>query len=215
VVDEVHASLRRVREAFSRYPRRPMLDGCPHCRGAVTVAEHDLYSLSITIGNTVGTLDDLKALLPTLLERLVTDTELDPEIVFGKLAGRNDWRGWPSTEYAAVDGYLRAVWRSLLTDYPSRLGAVSDATTFLDAAAPLYAGPDTFLTVWDGTNEPSADRHLAVLVLAWSAGWQHEPSVVAWLRRPATQERLLHAFERDHESPWADELARAYDMLAG
>ncbi|MET8260924.1 hypothetical protein [Micromonospora sp. NPDC005205] len=32
-------------------------------------------------------------------------------------------------------------------------------------------------------------------------------------RRAATRDRLLRAWERDYDSPWADDLARAYDLL--
>ncbi|MET8267252.1 hypothetical protein ABZU92_25085 [Micromonospora arida] len=41
-----------------------------------------------------------------------------------------------------------------------------------------------------------------------------KPSVLGdWLRREATRDRLHRAWERDHDSPWADDLAQAYDLL--
>ncbi len=76
----------RLREAFAGHPRSAVLDGCPHCRGSVRVDDADLFSLTISLGNTVGDRDDVKSLLPMLLERLITSTELCPEIVLGKLA---------------------------------------------------------------------------------------------------------------------------------
>jgi hypothetical protein len=34
-----------------------------------------------------------------------------------------------------------------------------------------------------------------------------------WLRGDAVRDRLYRAFERDHASTWADDFARAYDLL--
>ena len=136
------------------------------------VNEHDLYALTISLGNTVGTRDDVKSLLPMLLERLVATGELDPGIVLGKLP-REQWRTWPGHE-AAIDGYLDAVWRSLLAEYPPRVRIVHRR------------------------------RHLR----------RRRPSTLgSWLRREAVRDRLHQAFERDYDAPWADDLARAYDLL--
>ncbi|MEU6076810.1 hypothetical protein [Micromonospora sp. NPDC047074] len=207
--DGLTVAIARVREVFARYPRRAVLDGCPHCRGPVTVDEHDLFSLSIRLGNTVGDRHDVKSLLPVLFERLVTATELDPGIVLGKLR-REEWRTWPATEQSAVDGYLEAVWRSLLAEYPARLGSFLDASTFLGAASSAGESIDRFLAVWEATQGPAADRHLAEAVGEMARG---SGARTPWLRRGAVRDRLCRAFERDHEESWADDLARAYDLL--
>jgi hypothetical protein len=206
VDDEVE----RLRAAFARYPRRAVLDGCPHCRGRVPVDEHDLFPLTISLGNTVGTRDDVKSLLPLLLERLITDGRLDAGIVLSKLATQQ-WRTWPATEQDAVDRYLDAAWRSLLTTYPSRLGAFPDAATFLDAVRAAGESTDRFLDAWDADDRLPADRHLARLVddIARPRG-----PLYAWLSRPAVRDRLYRAFVRDHAQPWADDLARAYDLVS-
>lgn len=206
---ELTRALERLREAFGRYPVRPVLEGCPHCRGAVTVAEHDLFSLTIGLGNTIGTEDDLKSLLPLLLERLVTGYELDASVVFGSV-GRG-WRTWPASERAAIDDYLVATWRCLLAGYPSPVGAFVDAATFLDAAGLLHEEPSRFLDIWDGTAGGPADRHLAELVVGWP--WPERSPVTSWLLRPAVVDRLYRAFVRDNETPWADDLALAHDYL--
>ncbi|MEV0430545.1 hypothetical protein [Micromonospora sp. NPDC050495] len=131
---QLAAAIAGVQEAFASYPRRALLEGCPHCRGSVLVDERDLFSLTISLGNTVGSREDVKSLLPVLFERLVTSDELDPSIVLGTL-WREEWRTWPGAEQDAIDRYLEAVWRSLLADYPSQLGSFLDAVTFLDAPA--------------------------------------------------------------------------------
>jgi hypothetical protein len=209
---DLASAVAMLRQAFARYPRSAVLDGCPHCRGQVRVDDAHLFSLTISLGNTVGGVDDVKSLLPTLLERLVTATDLVPTIVLSKLAHER-WRGWPPAEQAAVDGYLDAVWRSLLTAYPSRLGSFDDASAFLDAVAAAGEGVDRFLDIWDGTAGSAADRHLAEMVngLRFAA---RRPGVLGeWVGRAAVRDRLLRAFDRDHDRPWADDLAQAYDLV--
>jgi hypothetical protein len=202
----------RVRRAFARYPRRAVLEGCPHCRGPVRVDEDDLFSLTFSLGNTVGDRDDVKSLLPLLFERLVTSTELDPGIVFGKLP-HEEWRTWPEAEQDAVDGYLDAVWRSLLSTYPSKLGSFVDPATFLDAAADTGESVDPFLDVWAVTHGSAPDRHLADAVNGHNFAARKPSTMDTWLRRETVRDRLYRAFERDHESSWADDLAQAYDLL--
>ncbi|WCN84249.1 hypothetical protein [Micromonospora sp. LH3U1] len=205
-------ALAGVRDAFARYPRRAVLDGCPHCEGSVLVDEHDLFSLTISLGNTVGDRADVKALLPVLLESLLGSDELDPVIVLGKLP-HQEWRTWPQGEQEAVDAYLDAVWRSLLADHPSRLGSFTDPVTFLDAARAAGERAERFLDVWDTTLTSSADRHLAEVVCGLNFARQKPSALGDWVRREATRDRLHRAWERDDGSQWADDLARAYDLL--
>ncbi|MEV4765748.1 hypothetical protein AB0J89_24305 [Micromonospora chokoriensis] len=210
--DDLTVALARVRDVFARYPRRAVLDGCPHCKGDVLVDEHDLFSLTISLGNTVGSRDDVKSLLPVFLESLVVSEDLYPGIILGKLP-REEWRTWPQDEQEAVDAYLDAVWRSLLAHHPPRLGAFEDAATFLDAASAAGERVERFLDVWDATPTSSADRHLAEMVSRLDFV-KRRPSLLGdWLRREAVRDRLHRAFERDHDSAWADDLARAYDLL--
>ncbi|MEU7653197.1 hypothetical protein AB0C41_14375 [Micromonospora taraxaci] len=210
--DDLAVALARVRDVFARYPRRAVLDGCPHCKGDVLVDEHDLFSLTISLGNTVGSRDDVKSLLPVFLESLVVSEDLYPGIILGKLP-REEWRTWPQDEQEAIDAYLDTVWRSLLAHHPPRLGAFEDAATFLDAARAAGERVERFLDVWDATPTSSADRHLAEMVSRLDFV-KRKPSLLGdWLRREAVRDRLHRAFERDHDSGWADDLARAYDLL--
>ncbi|MBB6350456.1 hypothetical protein ACWGH8_12750 [Nonomuraea muscovyensis] len=209
---DVARAVTRLREVFDRYPRRPVLEGCPHCRGGVPVDEEHLFGLSIGLGGTIGTTDDVKALLPLLLERLVTGHELFPGTVFALLA-REGLGDWPAAEREAVEGWLMAVWRSLLTGFPARAGAFGDAADFLADVARLV-DPSPFLDTWDGLSGPEADRHLAGLVAAWARGARLPAEALAWLGRDRVRERLFAAFERDHAAAWADDLAAAYDLLA-
>jgi len=180
--------------------------------GPASVDDHDLFSLSIRLGSTVGSRDDLKHLLPLLLERMATATDLDPAIVLGKLS-RERWRTWPEAEQDAIDSYLDAVWRSLLATYPSRVGAFLDPTTFLDAVVAAGENVTQFLDIWDLAPNSAADRHLADTVNRFDFADRRPATLSAWLRREAVRDRLYRAFERDQAMSWADDLARAYDLV--
>ncbi|MGW5106720.1 hypothetical protein [Nocardia sp. NPDC004123] len=205
-------TLTRVGQAFSPYPHRAVLDGCPHCRPTTLVDEHDLFSLTMRLGTTVGSRTDVKSLLPLLLERLVTSRELDPYIVLSKLA-QEQWRTWPSVEQQAIEEYLATVWRALLAQFPSQTGAFVDAADFLAAVDETGDGVDPFLATWDTVLGPAADRHLALLVNSYIYADRRHKVTAAWLYRKTIRNRLLTAFERDHDAAWADDLAMAYDIL--
>ena len=211
--EELAVVLARVEEVFASYPRRAVLDGCPHCRPATPVDEHDLCSLSLRLGGTVGGRDDVKSLLPLLFERMVTSGELDGSIVLSTVA-KEEWRSWPAAEQQAIKDYLDAVWRSLLKEFPSRIGAFPDAATFLEAAAMTGDGIEKYLAVWDATFVPAADRHLAQLVTEHDFADARRKSLTVWLCREEVADRLISAFERDHDAEWADDLATASDILS-
>lgn len=75
---DLGTAVRRLRATFAGYPVRPVLQGCPHCRGTVVMADEDLFDLSIRLGNTVGTYADMKSHprygYPDLLTRTCTST---------------------------------------------------------------------------------------------------------------------------------------------
>ncbi|WP_330179320.1 hypothetical protein OHB26_22945 [Nocardia sp. NBC_01503] len=211
--DEVALALAGVASAFVAYPRRQTLERCPHCGPPVRVDEADLYWLALKLGNTVGGRDDVKALLPMLLERLVTAEALDPELVLGKLA-QHEWGSWPEAERRAVEDYLDAVWGRLLAEFPSRVGAFTSAREFLRAIAAAHIEPARYLRVWESDTGSAADRHLAKLVIETVYQRRPDAATVAWLRCEPVRERLFRAFERDHAGAWGDDFARAFDLSA-
>ncbi|WP_021591250.1 hypothetical protein [Actinomadura welshii] len=211
--EDLAAVLARLDQVFAPYPRRAVLDGCPHCRPATPVDEDDLFPLTLRLGGTVGGREDVKSLLPLLFERMVTSGELDGSIVLSTLT-KEQWRHWPSAEQQAIDDYLDAVWRSLLRQFPSRIGAFFDAAAFLQAAATTGDSIGRYLAVWDTIPDPAADRHLAQLVNEHDFADARRRGLTAWLCREVTIDRLISAFERDHDAAWADDLAMAYDLLS-
>ncbi|WP_021591206.1 hypothetical protein [Actinomadura welshii] len=211
--EDLAAVLARLDQVFAPYPRRAVLDGCPHCRPATPVDEDNLFPLTLRLGGTVGGREYVKSLLPLLFERMVTSGELDGSIVLSTLT-KEQWRHWPSAEQQAIDDYLDAVWRSLLRQFPSRMGAFFDAAAFLQAAATTGDSIGRYLAVWDTIPDPAADRHLAQLVNEHDFADARRSGLTAWLCREVTIDRLISAFERDHDAAWADDLAMAYDLLS-
>ncbi|AYF74862.1 hypothetical protein D7D52_14430 [Nocardia yunnanensis] len=211
MTEGITAALRDLSAAFAPYPRRPILDRCPHCGPPVQVADADLFWLSIKLGNTVGDSADVKALLPLLLEHLATTNELDPTIVLGKLT-QWDWRSWPPVEQAAIDRYLNQIWLALLSQSPSRIGAFADPAAFLEALSAVNVPLEPFLSRWDSMQDKEADHSLAKFIVSLPVQ-PCSPELQAWIARKDVQDSLLRAFERHHTDPQqADTFANAYDI---
>lgn len=214
MTDGIAAALHDLEQAFARYPRRLVLERCPHCGPPVRVGDADLFWLSLKLGNTIGTADDAKALLPLLFERLVTTEELDPDIILGKLANLN-WRSWSPAEQNAVDTFLDQTWRVLLSEFPPRTGAFHDAASFLRSLTAATLSPTRFLAIWDETTGQSADRHLATFIEGAQFSTRLDPAIRKWITRESLQTRLFHAFERESSDPtWSAAFANAYDLVA-
>ncbi|WP_067813038.1 hypothetical protein [Nocardia inohanensis] len=206
-------ALTELGRVFAVYPRRPVLERCPHCGPPIRVDEFDLFSLTLKLGNTIGDRSDVKALLPMLLECLVNSTELDTDLVFGKLP-QEDWRSWPDREQRAIEHYCDAVWQSILAEFPCRLGAFAQVEDFLRPVAAAGIPLDRYLAAWDERAGSAADRHLAALVTGPLPADRAADTVRAWLARDALRQRLFRAYERDHDRPWADDLALAHDIAS-
>ncbi|MFF2551558.1 hypothetical protein ACFVUS_11195 [Nocardia sp. NPDC058058] len=213
MADSVEIALAAVAQAFAAYPRRAVLDRCPHCGPPVRVEDADLYWLAIKLGNTVGDRADVKSLVPLLLARLVTSDELDPEIVLGKLT-QEHWRSWPRAEQSAIEEFLESVWAAVLAEFPAGVGAFTSAAEFLRGIGVIGFDPAPYLVAWESTSGIAADRHLAEIVRDVMYRPDRMDRVTAWLRREEVRDRLFRAFERDHAAEWAGEFARAYDLAA-
>jgi hypothetical protein len=236
LIDDLEAAIAGLYEAFAHRSSRPHADGCPHCISdadhALLAAQplrhlttHNLSKYARRAISTWGDGDDLAHFLPRLLELLARESGpwVDAEILLGKLE-LAEWRAWPVAEIAAVERYLAALWRTILSTYPASL----DSGTVLRACSRLLDDLSPFLTVWSADNRTAALRHLAALVLAnwdalWrtgslhSAGWRAPQlaTVVAWLRTPATITRLERGFFAHSGEPFAIELSQAHECLSG
>jgi hypothetical protein len=234
--DDLEAAIAGLYEAFAHRSARTHVAGCPHCiddadhallaaRPLRQLATRDLSKYARRALTTWGDGHDLAHFLPRLLELLAREPGawIDVEIMFGKLplAG---WRAWPAGEIAAVERYLAALWRTVLSSYPAHL----DVATVLRAYSQLLDDLRPCLAAWDADDRIAALRHLAALILDnWDALWRSgslRPTgwrgpqlaqVVAWLRRTATLARLELGFFAYSGDSFAVELSRAHDCVAG
>jgi hypothetical protein len=117
---------------------------------------------------TWGSLADLQALLPRVLELFaVGRLRSTPEVLFGKLA-QLELDEWPATERAAIDDLLAALWLATLARHPARIGypAWRLLAAFAELDTPLtpYLEDWTLLLEVGGPEGDSAQRHLDDLV---------------------------------------------------
>ena len=64
----------------------------------------------------------------------IDDWFAEPEIALSKLDDA-EWRSWQGREQRAMEAYLRALWRSMLGDFPTRIPAQPGAEAILCAIA--------------------------------------------------------------------------------
>ncbi|WP_042381116.1 hypothetical protein [Streptacidiphilus melanogenes] len=150
----------------------------------------------------------LRRILPQLAGAVVDSTsESFPywdEI--GVSLARGHWQEWPAEQAAAVREFLRAFWAHGLvaTDPTAQAHTHTHQALVLCAEASGELGP--WLGIWEETEHPTADRHLAEAVDAWDydllvdrlpwTTWHDEEDMVAvltaWLTRHAAARLRAH-----------------------
>lgn len=113
---------------------------------------------------TWGTIDDVMALLPRVLELFATDRlTTTPEVLFGKLH-QLGVSLWPVRERAAVDDVVTAVWLATLATHPARIGypAWRLLTALAELGGPLTPYLDDWYLLVQATSAEgeAAGRHL-------------------------------------------------------
>ena len=225
---------------FGGYPVRSV-DGCAHC---VEDADHarlhahplrqltasDLRRYTGKAMTTWGDGRDFRHFLPRVCELLaVNDGFAEPEIALGKLAYA-EWRTWPGREQRAMEAYLHALWRFMLSDFPVRIPAASDAETILCAIAQAEDDLGSYLVDWQeacATLGPEL-RHLASFIRANGTAvagnarlgnhfWRDRPvqmrQCLEWLLTPATETLLEQGFFASTGQEVGQELSDAVSLL--
>lgn len=158
---------------------------------------------------TWGTGDDLRALLPRVLELFASgQLSIAPEALFARIR-RAGAPSWSVEEQAAIDDVVTAVWLATLATWPARVGC--PAWRLLAAAVELGGDLSAFLDDWLlvlGSGAPDrapARRHLQELdrtvrrlessgggvdALFWSANPGEAERLARWLASPFTQDQL-------------------------
>lgn len=115
---------------------------------------------------TWGTADDLRALLPRVLELLTAGLlATPPEVAFARVR-QSDVAGWPLDEAAAFDDIVEALWLTTLAEHPAAVG--HPAMRVLAAIAELDKDLSPYLDDWmllatSPRTGAAARRHLADL----------------------------------------------------
>lgn len=184
----------------------------------LSVSDLDRYIRSAMV--TWGDVPEFKHFLPRILELVVREPFAIDPLVFEKLDAA-EWRTWPKTEQDAVDAYIAALWRWVLTLSP-------DAANAGDLLRGLgLAGYDIerWIDVWRNDRSRTATDQLAQFVLnvgtSLASGtmprhWhpKDHAAAVAFLLDPETKARIEGAFMERPDGESGRRLADASDTLA-
>ncbi|SBT37460.1 hypothetical protein [Micromonospora auratinigra] len=213
----------RLYAAFADRPRPVTMAYCDHCVSAEEVAAllrvppraltaDQLRRYATKCVSTWGDVDDLRRLLPRLLELLATG-ELDDPVLPESLLGTvgPHLAAWPAGQRQAVEAYLRAWWAATLSAYPGRW----EATTVLAAVGAAGLDVRPFLVAWAADGGAAAARHLADHLVdplpraerPWVA------AVRAWRAGPEPARMLEDVLLTTTDPAVAAQVSAAYELL--
>lgn len=210
-------AIERCYDAFVMEPAPVAIEFCDHCHQpecAALLTATVLRELSVAqmrcrtfaLLDSMGGPEELRYLVPRMLELLPTGEPHEPELVLAKLAG-GGWRDWPTPEQEAVEGFLAAYWEHVLAEFPGH----ADASEALCAIALVIDDVAPYLAAWTDDVETAALRHLAQLVCRDLGECLHalRPLRLAdpwWDDRPAQHDAVLH---------WLTDVGRETTLEAG
>jgi hypothetical protein len=153
-----------------------------------------------------------KDVLPRALELLAVADNADHSWpIMNKIAAH--WQGWPESERAAIQAFVRAWWRVTLSAFPRRL----DVYEFFDIVGTVRVDIDPYLSYWESdTGEPAA-RHLAWLVRdftvhsASSDEWYE--TLDRWIDGTAPRMILERALSAHPDARAGQEISSALDLV--
>jgi len=121
MTEELRKAIEGLYQAFSIYPFKSKMDGCPCCVSALDkekiltkqlreLSEENLSGYAFKAMTTWGDTEDFKHYLPRIFELLATtDFIVDTFVVLGKL-DYGKWRTWPENEQSVITEFLLAWW---------------------------------------------------------------------------------------------------------
>jgi hypothetical protein len=184
---------------------------------------------------TWGTGDDFKHFIPRIFELLVQSSNRRggfalPSIVLGKLNYDSwcstNWRSWPEGEQQAIAGFLNSVWDAALDSDPED-SQYDGAYGWLQAIATVNAELKCYLERWLRADSVSANRNLALMIsqlhtlalsgraaqLEWRPPEGQRAQLDDWLYSAEVKQKLMRAFERWSDEPFAGEFENAATLL--
>lgn len=203
---DLQAAVEQLYAAFARHPRAERIGYCGHCvsdEEALVLQRTPLYRLTadelerftFKLLSTWGDEADLRHFLPRILELFASGEQRDGHLLTKTLSNvRYHGAAWGADELAAVEAYLSALMRQIITDRGSALKV--DAV--LEGAAENGHTVEPYLAVWAREPGETATTHLAWFIEDF--GWtfsrddRYHREVRAWLRTGVPTQRLEAAF---------------------
>jgi hypothetical protein len=205
--------------------------GCDHCVDEADLAglrttplrkltHDDLFLVASNVGLTWGGADEVRYLLPRLLE-LAEPSWIDWEIVLARLRYCG-WSDWPAEQQAAVRAFLDALWREAIEGalHPFRFDEI------LCGIGQAEDDLSPYLARWLESGSAAAAVQLAGFVLGnaealehgrlGNAFWEERSSarqLIEWLFSPPPLLALDGAAARFRELPSGAALRDGYEML--
>ena len=136
------------------------------------------------------------------------------------------WHSWPEGEQQAIADFLNSVWDSALDSDPEDL-PYDGAYGWLQAIATVNADLKSYLERWLRADSANANRNLALMIsqmhtlalsghaaqLEWRPPEGQRAQLDDWLYSPEVKQKLMRAFGRWSDEPFAGDLENAAILL--
>jgi len=147
----------------------------------------------------------------------------DPSLIVSKLSYSSwcstNWRSWPQDEQSVIEKFFDAVWSAALDSDLQDL-PFDGAYGWLQAIATVEPDISTYLDRWLRTDSVNLNRNLALMIsqihklpssghgaqLEWGPPEGQHDQLDAWLYSTEVKRKLMNAFERWPEEPFANDL---------
>ncbi len=168
--------------------------------------------------------------LPRICELLVTTAHpsydlCDPEIIFSKF-GHAHWRNWPTSEQAAIESFLHALWADVLARTPEQ-GESLNTETRLCCLGQCEQDLSFYLSQWIEDESQPACLALSSLLIGSAvllSGKKHRNAfwdqcdaqyehLQVWAKSSAVREKLERARARWSDSDLQQEMDTALSLL--
>jgi hypothetical protein len=204
----VAAAVDRLYAVFGASPQRSRVEFCRHCTTddevasiastpvrELTAADLDRYLPKAL--TTWGDADDLRMVLPRVVELMSAHAlATDPAVPLTKLA-RAGWRGWPHEQQAAIEDALSALWLSALATPPFEHRAWRLLTAIAEATDDVKPQLDDWQLVLFSS---APEREVALAQLLELDGavtrWNGEAAPLFWSPRPGPASQLERFLRR-------------------
>jgi hypothetical protein len=209
---------------FARHPLAARIEYCGHCVGDEEalvlqrkalreLTADDLERFTFRVLSTWGDEADLRHFLPRILELFATGEQLDGYLLTKTVGNVRCYGGkWPQDERDAVERYLLALWRQVLSDSDSPIRPVE----VLEGAAMYGHSIEPYLRLWEDLTGADADLQLAWIIDELhhvSSDDRYRREIDAWLRSGFPARRLEAAFLAASDAKTAGWFGQALEQL--